>query len=267
MKANPDDQMSLFRPDSEQSWSYSRLKSLRRCPLEYKVRWLDGKEALFQPANVDVQAGRVLHHIAREYFRTPKGGNPHQVLLDIYKRVSPTGPRWTDDLRGEPRVLRDLQLLAGSQVAQLRAEAFEVGCKTRIAGVWFVGQADLVFQLEGKPGRFGILEFKLNDVEVRADDPVGRFLQCLIYYLGLPPQFRYSTEALAIYIFDDGHYIESRPEQESVDRAVQIVEATLQCSSGPDFPARLNPFCPSCGYQEWCPAYSRKDRRPLPSSK
>jgi hypothetical protein len=254
-------QLGFFEEGPEQTWSYSRLKSLRRCALEYKVRWMEGKQALFQPGHIEVQAGRVLHHIVREYYRSPVVPEPHRILLEIYKRLAPVGPAWRDDLQGEPRVLRALQLFADSPAARLRAAGLEIGCKAQIGDHWFTGQADLIFHVEERPSAFGLLEFKLTDVEVRAEDVAERYLQCLIYFLGLPPQFSDSTERLGIYVFDSGRYENARLEQGLVDRAIRIVETSLQQASGPDFPPTLNAFCPSCGYQTLCPAYSKAKSR------
>jgi len=258
MKPSSDDQLALFGLDSEQTWSYSRLKSLRRCALEYKVRWVDGQQSLFQPGHIDVQAGRLLHHVVREYLRLPLTSQPHRLLLELYEKLAPRSPLWKDDLQGEPRVLRALRLFADSKAAGFRPVGLEVACKARIGGVPFSGQADVVYEVGEGPATYGLSEFKLNDVEVRAEEPAERFLQCAVYFLGLPEQFRHFTQFASIYVFDTGQLLEAKLEQPLIERAVRIVETTLRRANGPDFPPTLNPFCPSCGYQNVCPAYSKR---------
>jgi hypothetical protein len=255
------EQLGLFgMPGEEQAWSYTRLKSLRRCPLEYKVRWLDGEQSLFQPGYVDVQAGRLLHRIVREYYRCPPTTDRHRLLLDTYHKLAPTDPAWKNDLQGENRVLQALRLFAYSKAASFRPLALEVACKTRIKELLFVGQADLIYQIPELPGMSGILEFKLNDAEVRSEDLGERFLQGLIYYGGLPTQFRVSTRFVSLYIFDIGSLLETKVDQQLLDRATRIVEAALHSAKGPEFPPRINSFCKSCGYQRLCPAYSTFQR-------
>jgi len=259
MSGPSNEQMKLFGgTPSEETWSYSRLKSLRRCALEFKVRWKDGQHSLFQPGHIDVQAGRLLHHIAREYYRSPQGPESHTRLLAIYENLAPTDPRWKEDLQGERRVLRALHDFSYSRAARFRGAGLEVACKARIGGVLFVGQADVIYELEEGAGSYGLLEFKLTDVEVRAEDPAERFLQCIIYYLGLPEQYRHFAKALSIYVFDNGQLLEAKIEESLVEEAIRIVEATISRAKGPDFPPTLNPFCPSCGYQTLCPAYSKR---------
>lgn len=255
MRPQSKNQLGLFGTGTDELWSYSRLKSLRRCALEYKVRWVDGQEILFQPQSGDVQAGRLLHRIVHEYYHSePFTDAPHH-LLEIYKMLAPHSQAWTEDLRGEPRVLDVLRVFSLSQVARFRAEATEVRCRAHLGGVRLTGQADLIYHIEGSSDALGILEFKLNDVEVRADDPAERFLQCIVYYLGLPEQFRRLTQAMGVYVFDSGKFCEIRIEQTLIDRGVRIIESTLARAKGPEFPPTVNAFCSSCGYRSLCPAY------------
>ena len=257
MKPFSDEQLQLFDVGSEKAWSYSRLKTLRRCALEYKVRWLTGEHALFQPGYIDVQSGRLLHHVLREYYRSSFTSKPYQLLLKIYEKLAPRTPAWRDDLQGEARTLAALRDFADSKVAHFRPVGLEVGCKARIGGVVFAGQADLVYQTDELPSVYGILEFKLNDVEVRSQDPTERFLQCMIYYIGLPEEFHRFCKVASIYVFDTGELLETKIEQSMTEETVRVVQETLPRAEGPDFPATLNPFCPSCGYQNLCPAYSK----------
>jgi PD-(D/E)XK nuclease superfamily len=251
-------QLDLFGDSSEEVWSYTRLKSLRRCALEYKVRWLEGRGALFQPSSTDVRAGRLLHHIVREYYRRPWAPRPYQSLLQVYEKLAPRTAEWRDDLRGEGRVLAALRLFADSLASSFRCVALEVGCKTRIAETRFAGQADLIYQAQDHPPVYGILEFKLNEVEVSNPDPSEKFLQCIIYYLGLPEQFRQFASLASTYVFDSGELLTAQIEPAMVERVTHIVESTLLRAKGPDFPPTLNPFCPSCGFQNLCPAYSKR---------
>jgi len=257
MKSRPNKQQKLFDDSTDQIWSYTRLKSFRRCALEYKVRWIDEKRELSQPQNIDIQAGRLLHRIIREYFQSPLTNEPHKRLLEIYNSHTPITPGWKDDLQGEYRIHRALQLFAASNVSRFKPVGVEVGCKASIRGVWFSGHADLIYKTDDIPSIYGLLEFKLNDVETRSQDEAERFLQEIIYYVGLPKQYYQLIELLSIYIFDTGQLLETKVKQSIVDNALQIVEETIKRANGPDFPPTLNPFCPSCGYQKFCPAYSK----------
>jgi CRISPR/Cas system-associated exonuclease Cas4 (RecB family) len=261
MSGPSNEQIDLFAgAPPDEAWSYSRLKSLRRCALEFKVRWIDGQHSLFQPGHIDVQAGRLLHRIAREYYRSPQGPEAHRRLLAIYNKLAPAEPRWKEDLQGEQRVLRALHDFSYSRAARFRGAGLEVVCKARIGGVVFVGEADVVYEPERRAGSYGLLELKLTDVEVRAEDPAERFLQCVIYYLGLPERYRRFARVLSIYVFDSGQLLEAKVDESLVAGALRIVEATIPRAEGPDFPPTLNPFCPSCGYQALCPAYSKRGK-------
>jgi hypothetical protein len=177
------------------------------------------------------------------------------------RRWPPHTPAWKDDLQGEIRTLRALRVFANSRAARFRSIGLEVGCKALIGGHLFAGQADMIYETDESPRLRGILEFKLNDVEVRSEDLVERFLQCIIYYMGLPEQFRHTCELASIYVFDSGEQLDARIEQHMIEKATCIIEETLPLAQGPDFPPTLNPFCPSCGYQNLCPAYSKSRLR------
>lgn len=250
-------QLGLFENGCDQSWSYSRLKTLRRCALEYKVRWVNGEQALFQPGHIDVQAGRVLHHVIREYYRSSPTSPSFRLLLEIYDKVAPRTPAWKDDLKGEIRALQALRVFADSRAARFRSIALEVSCKAWIGDRLFAGQADMIYETKELPSGCGILEFKLNDVEVRSEEEVEKFLQCIIYYMGLPAQFRDSCQLASIYVFDTGEQFDTRIDQSMIERATRMIEETLPLAEGPDFPPTVNPFCSSCGFQNICPAYSK----------
>jgi len=254
-------QIELFGEAPQEVWSYSRLKSLMRCPLEYKVRWVDRQQYRFQPGNIDVQAGRLLHQIVREYFRCALLQKPKLRLPDIYDRLAPTNADWKSDARGEDRVLNALGIFAHSGVAGLRPIALEVACKAWIGGQLFTGQADMIYEAADCRGVYGILEFKLNDVEVRAQDPAETFLQCIIYYLGMPLQYQSSLHLVGVYVFEGGTFLQTKIGEAEIKRAIHIVEGAVQRSKGPEFPPMLNPFCGSCGYQASCPAYSNSQRK------
>lgn len=258
MKAQGEEQFDLFDRAPKEVWSYSRLKSLRRCALEYKVRWVDRHESLFQPQDIDVRAGRLLHQIIREYYRSEAVSEPHRQLLAIYEKYAPRDPSWAEDSRGETRVLDALRLFSQGPVARLGAAGIEVGCRSDLGGVTFAGQADLVYRSDESCNAFGVLEFKLTDVEVRADDPAERFLQCIIYCLGLPEHFRRFTQVMGVYVFDTGEFDENKVEPHVVQRAIGLIENALSHATGPEFPPTLNPFCSSCGYRALCPAYTRR---------
>jgi RecB family exonuclease len=182
-------------------------------------------------------------------------------LLEGYEKLAPRTAAWKDDLRGETRVLGALGLFAESRAAALRPVAVEVSCKARIAGVLFAGAADLVYEADEVPGSYGILDFKLTDVEVRSQDPAERFLQCTLYYIGLPERLRRLSELVSVYVFDTAQLLTANIEESLIRGATQIVETALGRARGPDFPPTLNAFCPSCAYQALCPAYSDRQRK------
>jgi CRISPR/Cas system-associated exonuclease Cas4 (RecB family) len=131
----------------------------------------------------------------------------------------------------------------------------EIGCKCWIGDRQFVGHADLIYEIDEASQACGILEFKLNDVEVRSEDVVEKFLQCLLYYMGLPEPFRESCRFASFYVFDTGEQIDREIDEFLLKRAERLVEAALQLADRQDFPPTRNPFCSSCGYQSRCPAY------------
>lgn len=253
-------QLELFGEHQKENWSYSRLKSLRRCALEYKVRYVDGGKWTFQPGYIDVQAGRLLHHIIRDYYSSNAyhtSQEPYALLIELYKKLAPTTSSWKEDLQGEKRTYEVLRLFAYSKLSRFQAIATEVSCKAKIGKVVFSGKTDLIYRTEEHPDSFGILEFKLNDVEVRTQNKTEMFLQCLIYHMGLPDIYLREVGWGGVYIFDTGEFLESKIEDSMVEEAVLIIERALQRAEGPDFPPTRNPFCSSCGYQSKCPTYSR----------
>lgn len=252
------DQLALFDGGSEQIWSYSKLKTLRRCPLEYKVRWVDHHQGLFQPSYIDVQAGRLLHRVVREFYRSKKGPTPNQTVWNIYEQYAPKTTNWVEDLRGEIRVFSALRLFSHSSAATYRAVDLDVSCKGYVGGQLFCGQADVIYESGEQPNSLGILEFKLNDVEISSEDIEEKFLQCIIYYIGLPKELKYRCNRASIYVFDTGEQIEVTIDAGMVERANNIILSALPLANGPDFPPRLNSYCASCGYQNQCPAYNKR---------
>ncbi len=250
-------QFQLFGGGFDEAWSYSRLKTLRSCALEYKVRWVDGQGKQYLPYGIDIQAGRLLHDIVREYYSSEVPSQPLFLLLEICEKLALRIPLWKTNPQFENRILKALQLFADSKAAHFRKIKPSDACKGRIGGVLFTGTPDLIYQVDELAGVHGILEFKLNDVEVSGPNAAEKFLQCLIYYMILPKEDRRFCELASIYVFDSGQMLNTEIEQSIIDRAIGIIDATLQLAKNNDFPPTLNPFCPSCGYRALCPVYSK----------
>ncbi len=255
-RSHPENQRKLF--EEAEVWTYTKLKSLRRCPLEFKVRFLDKQEALFQPSGLETVMGRTLHTVLLDYFRESDTPHPYKDLLSIYDSRKPKQKRWLEDPLNEQRVLQALRLFADSRLARARPIATELSCEARVAGVIFKGKADLLCAAEGSTPSLSLVEFKLNAVEVQGEALEERFLQAAIYYLGLQEIYRARVRYLATYVFESGAVEKVEVGQELLKRVRGLIEEAVPLSRGNEFPGKINPFCPNCGYNALCAVFNAK---------
>lgn len=242
-------QASLF-PDL-QEWSYSRLKSIRRCALEYKLRYIDHLEGA-EPSGRDVARGRLLHSVVRRYYADQD--RTYAGLRRILDEAAPRTNTWKSAPDGEMLVLQMLQGFAASDVAALVPVQTEIECRTAMAGVSISGRADLLYRTPVNAGELGLLEFKLTESELGSADPAQRFLQTIIYWLGLPYHLKRDTTELRYYVFETGKSGVELVNEALVSRAVQLVSDAIVRAGGDAFEPTVNPFCSSCGFRKRCPA-------------
>lgn len=243
-------QDTLF--DVPDKWSYSKIKSLLRCPLEFKLRYKDEKQAMIVQG-IDPWAGRVLHNIVGEYFKDPKYQlSPLDSLMEIYMLRRPEKPEWQENPLGEQRVVRAIEKFSQSDLATRRAEAVEMKCSADIAGVIFTGRIDLLCSPSIQEDGSGLIEFKLNVGEVESDRQVDMYLQLLLYQTAIEKTTNKKIRHIGFYYFELGQLIEINTSRELHDASTERFGELLKQAKSEDFVPRFNRFCTSCGYSKTC---------------
>lgn len=248
-------QLSFFAETEE--WTYSKLKTLNRCPLEFKVRYIEKKNPLFQPVGIETWLGRVLHAVVAEYYRHFECSDPLERLAEIYSRKKPRKIEWETHALGQKHALDILAIFSKSELARRAPVAVELACSGLVGRIRLRGRIDLLCIPKKNINQISLIEFKLNDVEVKHNEAVNIYLQPLLYYHALPQDYRERIESFGVYVFESGELLEIPKSETLLREAVQRVSELVGLARRQVFPPKLNAFCSSCGYRSHCPEYQK----------
>lgn len=242
-------QLRLFEERELPRISFTQLSVFLRCPLEFKLRFVDRREGEFAPMGIEVSLGRVLHKLAQEYLKLPAGQRTQAFLQSRCKDlVSKLTSRTS--LRGcypvEQALAHFDSNFSGLEIGDLEM-AFEEPFSSHI----LTGRIDCI--VNGPRGS-ELIEFKVRDYyEFEYERQIDRYLQLLFYFLGIRRTGR-DVPRGAYYFFDSGIRDEIEFSEEVIREGEHRIKQLLErMSNETGFAPRHNQLCPTCGYKRLCP--------------
>lgn len=239
-------QLPLFDNESTEA-SFTELATFLRCPLEYKLRFIDEKESAV-PRSPQVLWGRRLHSIAHQYLDLPIDQRSLDFLierLDDNPNSSslPDGEYHLSIFRNTMRYFHDI-------FAQAEVYRSESAFTAPLGHFVLTGRPDAI--VYGQRG-LTLFEFKYSDYrEFDYQSDIDHHLQLIFYSLGLRAIHVNVAEA-SYYFFDSGKTDSIALSESFMDRgAARIAEILDRISTTDDFTPRANRLCPSCGSRKGC---------------
>ena len=256
-------------PTPSNAYSFSRLKSFRQCPMQYRFRYLEGLRESFR--SIESYLGNAVHDILEWlYSERDRGSDPDEAaMLDRF------ADRWQQGLDDTVVVIRieenpETYLRLGREMlARFHRDTFArdrsetVSLEQRLSlklsdEVMFTGFADRVGRTE--KGRLFVIDYKSSRSEGNGSE-FSEGLQAPLY-AACVLQHHGEKEALAGY-----HYLRhgtTRWQQVDTARAQRLMERFLELvgetEAAAEFPARPGILCAWCGFNAHCPAAEVPDR-------
>ena len=256
-------------PTPSNAYSFSRLKSFRQCPMQYRFRYLEGLRESFR--SIESYLGNAVHDVLEWlYSERDRGSDPDEAaMLDQF------ADRWQQGLDDTVVVIRieenpETYLRLGREMlARFHRDTFArdrsetVSLEQRLSlklsdEVMFTGFADRVGRTE--KGRLFVIDYKTSRSEGNGSE-FSEGLQAPLY-AACVLQHHGEKEALAGY-----HYLRhgtTRWQQVDTARAQRLMERFLELvgetEAAAEFPARPGILCAWCGFNAVCPAAEVPDR-------
>jgi RecB family exonuclease len=239
--------------------SYSSISTYELCPLQYKLRYLDGKPGRRTPA---LAFGESLHEALRSFHAQPVPVAPSLGAMMGY--LDEAWDRSVYRSKDEERAYRDharevLTAYHRDNVVGFRVPvALEQRFQLDVDGVRVSGIID---RMDRHPdGSYEIIDYKTN----RRLPPrryVESDLQLSIYYLAAWEVWGILPDRLTLYYLLPGQpmTVTRRPEDLDVTRS-RIWEVAENIRSGA-FAPRENRLCNWCDYQAQCPLFAHRFER------
>jgi putative RecB family exonuclease len=260
---------SSLAPTPSNAYSFSRLKSFRQCPMQYRFRYLEGLRESFR--SIESYLGNAVHDILEWlYSERDRGLDPDEAaMLDRF------ADRWQQGLDDTVVVIRieenpETYLRLGREMlARFHRDTFArdrsetVSLEQRLSlklsdEVMFTGFADRVGRTE--KGRLFVIDYKSSRSEGNGSE-FSEGLQAPLY-AACVLQHHGEKQALAGY-----HYLRhgtTRWQQVDTARAQRLMERFLELvgetEAAAEFPARPGILCAWCGFNAHCPAAEVPDR-------
>jgi hypothetical protein len=246
-------QLSFFEIEDRPKMTYTQLATFLRCPLEYKLRFID-KEMWAAPFGMEVLWGRLLHNIARQYLSLPIDQRSTRFLISRLEEE--TKSRSLPDRDYQLDIFLNPMKSFHHIFAQRKVHSLEIPFKTAFHGFILTGRADCI--LEGPNGLI-LFEFKYSDYrESDYNSELSRYLQLIFYSLGLKGGGLKPAEG-AYYFFNSGNMDLITLSRSLINRGEKhLMEIIDRISKTNDFGPRANRLCPTCGYRKRCPLYVQR---------
>jgi len=246
------EQNGLFGPEiSLKKISFTQISTFLRCPLEFKLRFIEKREIEFSPSGSDVFLGRILHKITFDYLNLPPSERNLPFLSLKLKNLT-NGTR----IRQEHLdfLEESIQLLDRSVLKGFKTISTEESFKYTIENYTLSGRIDC---LSSSPEGTMLLEFKLNNYpEFVYENAVDQYLQLIVYSLGL--QKKGITPTLGAYYFYDSGFLKEIELSPLLETGEKRIRTILQAMSNQQcFLPRANPLCSTCGYRNRCALYQK----------
>ena len=250
-------------PTPSNTYSFSRVKCFRQCPLRYRFRYIEGRKESFR--SIESFLGSTVHDVLEWlYAQRDDGAEPSEA--EILEEFSERWTKGRDDSVAVIRLTDDdgeylrrgremLSRFFGETFARDRSEtvSLEQRLSKRLSdSVLFTGFADRVGRTD--KGRLFVIDYKTSKSEGDGSE-FSEGLQAPLYAACVLDHHD-DEEALAGY-----HYLRhgtTRWQQVDRDRARRLVQRFLELveevESAQDFPPRPGVLCAWCGFNAICPS-------------
>ncbi|MBI2869200.1 MAG: PD-(D/E)XK nuclease family protein [Chloroflexi bacterium] len=240
--------------------SFSRVSDYLRCPLYYRLRYVDG---LKPKDRWYLSFGSTLHLCAEHFFRvSAPPPSPMETLLEFYRaNWIPDGYESGDEelkyrAYGEA-ILKDFW---GLHARDFRVPvAVEKHFLIDIDGVKFTGRIDRVDRLPG--GGLGIVDYKTNR-ELFTSDYLAKDLQLSLYQSAVQEMWRLPVASLTLYHLRSNTPCTCPPrDRAEIESARALVAEVAGKIAAGRFPATEREYCP-CDFARLCPYHSDRYEPP-----
>ncbi len=239
--------------------SYSSISTYELCPLQYKLRYLDGRPGRRTPA---LAFGESLHEALRRFHAQPVPVPPTPAQLMGY--LDDSWERSAFGSKDEERAYRDhaREVLAAYHKDNAPAFRVPVALEQRfqidVDGVTVSGVID---RMDRHPdGSYEIVDYKTNR-RLPPRKYVERDLQLSIYYLAAWEVWGILPARLTLYFLLPGQpmTVTRKPEDLGATRS-RIAEVAEGIRAG-RFAPQENRLCDWCDYQAHCPLFAHRFER------
>jgi RecB family exonuclease len=236
--------------------SYSSISTYELCPLQYKLRYLDGRPGRRTPA---LGFGESLHEALRRFHAQPVPVSPTPAQLMGYLDESWDRSAYAN--AQEERAYRDHArevLLAyhkdnapGFRVPVALEQRFQID----VDGVTVSGVID---RMDRHPdGSYEIIDYKTNR-RLPPRKYVERDLQLSIYYLAAWEVWGILPDRLTLYFLLPGQPMTVARTPEDLDATRSRIADVAQGIKAGRFAPQENRLCDWCDYQAQCPLFAHR---------
>jgi RecB family exonuclease len=251
------------------SYSYSSLDTFRKCPQQFKFRYLD-KIPVPKKVSADQYLGNTVHRVLQQLYK--QGANGVLIPLDKAKQLYMS--EWekvnTDSIAVVSNYLGiDDYIRLGDEMLVRHYEKYQPFNQGTLLGT----EVNLTFTLPGtafklraiidkfwkrEDGTIEIADFKTGQHLVRAQDDAF-YYQMGLYQVAVQSSYPMLEKIeLAQYFLRMDEVVSRSLSPEEVDQVTEdfknAIIATLTAERMDDFPTQEGPLCSYCDYYHLCPA-------------
>lgn len=237
--------------------SVTRLRRFERCPLSFRLHYIDRHEPAPTPA---LRFGVLLHAVLERIYQWVVGERhigplPGELMRALYREEWIQSALWGFATYDEGLGIL-LTYLRDNPLADHRTVlAVEQAFRFTVGPFEVVGKIDRVDR--AGDDTIEVLDYKSNRLLFTRDE-VDADLQLSIYALAARQLWPWAKQVrLGFYMLRHGvrMWTERTDEQLAAAREY-IIALGAQTEHATDYPARLNTSCPYCEHRQHCPAYA-----------
>ena len=262
--------ITIDAPFKNEHLSTSRIKQYEKCPLAFKLGYIDKRESWEEKAAADF--GKVVHaafQFIYEWINDEEftGAVPDEVIIRSFRRAfeeaeghvvgTATYQEGLDMVRAYFRIHKavDHMTVLGVELPfTMTIESDDGEIIFKVTGV--IDRVDRV-----GPGHIDVVDYKTNRFMFTREE-LDTDLQMSMYGIAIRALFPWATEVT--FSFDMlRHNIRQRTRRnkEQLNRAADYVIAIgRRIETSLEFRANLNPLCPWCDHREACATYDQAVR-------
>jgi RecB family exonuclease len=237
--------------------SFSRLDRFERCPLSYRLHYVEKRAS--DPSDA-AAFGSAIHAALEELVREHVHEERSRMLSEERAAECWQHAFAKAGLRGADRFEEGLELLRAFVREQGVVDAHDILAveqpfEIRLGDIELIGVLDRADRVDDETVR--IIDYKSNRLLFTRDE-VDTSLQMSIYHLAALELWPWAKRVqLSFWMLRHGVHQEAERTPEQLDAARRYVQALARAiATASEFPARPNPNCVWCDHRRECPAYA-----------